>query len=227
MKKQKIVGSVFCVLAAWAVALTPGAWAVKASVPKTSETEKIGLVPYVPTPHEVVNAMIKMADVKSTDVVFDLGCGDGRIVVAAAKRGARAYGVDIDAARVKEARELAKKEGVESRVTILLEDVFNTDFSSATVITMYLLPEYNRRLRRKLERVLPVGARVVSHDFDMPVWKPVETKNITISDYDSHTVYLWKITPEMKKRAARQDRKQGGEAKRAKPLRKKKVGAGR
>jgi cyclopropane fatty-acyl-phospholipid synthase-like methyltransferase len=161
--------------------------------------------------------MVEMADVRSTDVVFDLGCGDGRIVVAAAKRGARAYGVDIDAARVKEAKELVEKEGVQRKATIMLGDVFKTDFSSATVITMYLLPEYNRRLRPKLERVLPVGARVVSHDFDMPAWEPVETKTIEDSSGISHTVYLWKITPQMKKRAARRAAKRALEAGRAKP----------
>jgi ubiquinone/menaquinone biosynthesis C-methylase UbiE len=216
MKQRKVVGLVFCVLATLLVALAPSAWAVEASVPKSSETEKLGLVPYVPTPHEVVAAMIKMADVKSTDVVFDLGCGDGRIVVAAAKRGARAYGVDIDAARVKEAKALAKKEGVQKKATIMLGDVFKTDFSSATVITMYLLPEYNRRLRPKLERVLPVGARVVSHDFNMPNWKAEETKEIKDSNGGSHTVYLWKITPEIKKRAAAREKRKAREGKRKK-----------
>lgn len=224
MKQQRMAGLVFGVLATLIVAVAPRVWAVEASVPKSPETEKLGLVPYVPTPHEVVEVMIKMAEVKPKDVVFDLGCGDGRIVVAAAKKGARAYGVDIDAARVKEAKALVKKEGVEKKATIMLGDVFKTDFSSATVITMYLLPEYNRRLRRKLERVLPVGARVVSHDFDMPIWKAVQTKTVTESDGDSHTVYLWKITPEMKKRAARQGKQKAAGDKAKKPRRKKKSG---
>jgi len=223
MKQQRMAGLVFCALATLVLARAPSIWAVEAGVPKAPETEELGLVPYVPTPHEVVDTMLEMADVKSTDVVFDLGCGDGRIVVAAAKRGARAYGVDIDPARVKEAKELAQKEGVESKVTIMLGDVFKTDFSSATVVTMYLLPEYNRKLRPKLERVLPVGARVVSHDFDMPAWKTVETKELEDSDGGSHTVYLWKITPEMKKRAARRDKKRASDTERERPRRKEKV----
>lgn len=203
-----------CIWAVFALALAPSAWSVEASVPKAPETEDIGLVPYVPTPYKVVDTMIKMADVKSTDVVFDLGCGDGRIVVAAAKKGARAYGVDIDQNRVKEARELAKKEGVEKKVTIILGDVFKTDFSSATVVTMYLLPEYNRRLRPKLWQVLPVGARVVSHDFNMgKVWEPLETQKVKDDSGMSHTVYFWKITPELKKRGARIAKKQAAAAK--------------
>lgn len=214
MKQHRMKGFAVLLLAVLALAPTGTPWAVEASVPKAKETEDIGLVPYVPTPHKVVQAMVEMADVKSTDVVFDLGCGDGRIVVAAAKRGARAYGVDIDAQRVKEANELVKKEGVEKNATIMLGDVFKTDFSSATVVTMYLLPEYNRRLRPKLIRVLPVGARVVSHDFDMPGWKAVEKREIEVdSDYGySHTVYLWKITAQMKKRAAERAKQRAEEA---------------
>ena len=168
---------------------------------EAAETEQPKhLVPYVPTPYDVVEEMLKMADVKSTDVVFDLGCGDGRICVTAAKKfGARAYGVDINPERVKEARELAKKEGVENKVTITEGDVFKTDFSSATVVTMYLLPEYNRALRPSLEKQLKVGSRVVSHDFDMPpVWKTVIEKEFTDKDGGQHSLYLWKITPEMK-----------------------------
>jgi cyclopropane fatty-acyl-phospholipid synthase-like methyltransferase len=203
-----MTGWLLCVLLLVATAGASTAWAVEAGVPKSKQTEEAGLVPYVPTPHAVVKAMLDMADVKTTDVVFDLGCGDGRIVVEAAKRGARAYGVDIDPARVKEANALAKKEGVEDKVTIMLGDVFRTDFSSATVVTMYLLPEYNRRLRNKLARVLPVGARVVSHAFDMPGWEAEETRKVDVPDSYSHTVYFWKITPDKKKQAreARQAR---------------------
>jgi len=162
------------------------------------------LVPYVPTPMEVVEEMLKMADVRSTDIVYDLGCGDGRIVVMAAKKfGARAYGVDIDPVRVKESRDLAQKEGVEKKVTVYEGDVFKTDVSSATVVTMYLLPDYNAKLRRPLEKMLAVGSRVVSHDFDMPVWTAVETKQVTDQGGGTHTVFLWKITPEMKQKPAR------------------------
>ncbi len=169
-----------------------------------------GLVPYVPTPYDVVEEMLKMADVKTSDVVFDLGCGDGRIVVMAAKKfGAKkCVGVDINPERVKEARELAKKEGVEDRVTIVQEDLAVTNFSTATVVTLYLLPEYNRALRPKLERLLPLGARVVSHDFDMPpIWKPVQVKEFADKDGGHHTLYLWVINEEMKKRVAEEKAK--------------------
>ena len=196
------------------VAARPGvtAWAAE-ETPLAPETKEIGKVPYVPTPQEVVDAMLKMADVKSSDVVFDLGCGDGRIVVAAAKMGARrCYGVDIDPERIKEARELAKKEGVEKKCVFMQRDVFRTNVSSATVVTMYLLPSYNAKLQPRLERQLKVGSRVVSHDFDMPPsWVPVETKEVTV-DSNPHKVFLWKITPEMKKRA----REAGAAAKKAK-----------
>jgi len=199
MKQCRTARWLWGVLVVLAVAAASAAWAVEAGVEKAKQTEEIGmLVPYVPTPPQVVDVMLDMADLKSTDVVFDLGCGDGRIVVAAAKRGARAYGVDIDPARVKEANENAKQAGVADKVTIMLNDVFKTDFSSATVVTMYLLPEYNRRLRPILARTLPVGARVVSHDFDMPGWQAVETRKVE-KEYGTATVYLWKITPEMKK----------------------------
>jgi SAM-dependent methyltransferase len=206
-------------------AVAPGAWAVKEGVPASSQTKELGFVPYVPTAPEVVNLMLKMADVKSTDIVFDLGCGDGRIVVAAAKKGARAYGVDIDPDRVKEAKELVEKEGVGKRATIYLGDVFQTDFSSATVVTMYLLPKYNVRLRPKLAQVLPVGARVVSHDFDMPGWKPVDEQQITDSEGVSATVYLWKITPQIKKRAANESKKAASGAEPQKARKKEKAGA--
>lgn len=159
------------------------------------------LAPYVPTPMEVVEEMLKMVDVKSTDVVYDLGCGDGRIVVMAAKKyGARGVGVDFDPQRVREARERAKKKGVEKRVRIIKHDAMTVDFSSATVVTLYLLPESNAKLRPRLEKLLPVGARVVSHDFDMPVWKAIKVKNVTDKKGRDHTLYYWKITPEMKKR---------------------------
>jgi SAM-dependent methyltransferase len=192
-----------CVVAAALVVLTPGPPVVAAE----GESEKPDhLVPYVPTPMEVVEEMLKMADVKSSDVVFDLGCGDGRIVAMAAKKfGARrAYGVDIDPVRVKEARDLAEKEGVANKVRIFEGDVFKTRFSSCTVITMYLLPDYNIQLQPSLVRQLAVGSRVVSHDFDMgsePMWKPIETKSVKDKNDNSHTVYLWKITEEMKKAA--------------------------
>jgi len=196
--------------AALVLAGSSSAWAAEGEAGKKPLGRPENLVPYVPTPQDVVEEMLRMADVKSTDTLFDLGCGDGRIVVTAAKKyGCRAVGVDIDPERVSEARELAKKEGVENKVTILEEDLAVTVFSTATVVTMYLLPEYNRQLRPKLERMLPLGARVVSHDFDMPpIWKAVITKDFTDKDGHSHQLFMWKIDEEMKKRAA--EAKKGG-----------------
>jgi len=164
------------------------------------------LVPYVPTPMEVVDEMLKMTDVGTSDVVYDLGCGDGRIVVEAVKKfGARcAVGVDINPQRLKEARELARKEGVENKVRFYRENVFKTDFSSATVVTMYLLPEYNAALAPRLTKLLRVGSRVVSHDFNSmpPSWKAVIAKDFTDSNGETHSLYFWKITDGMKRAAA-------------------------
>jgi SAM-dependent methyltransferase len=127
---------------------------------------------YVPTPERVVATMLDLAKVGRGDVVYDLGCGDGRIVVEAAKRGAKkAVGVDIDPERIAEARENVRKAGVESRVEIREGDLFEMDFSDATVVTLYLLPDLNLRLRPKILALKP-GTRVVSHDFDMGDWKP-------------------------------------------------------
>jgi SAM-dependent methyltransferase len=123
---------------------------------------------YVPTTNEVVDRMLHVAKVSPLDVVYDLGCGDGRIVIAAAKKyGTRGVGVDLDPARIREARANAKAAGVENLVTFKVGDLFKTDLTEATVVTLYLLPELNRRLKPKLFAELRPGARVVSHDFDM------------------------------------------------------------
>jgi SAM-dependent methyltransferase len=146
-------------------------------------------VPYVPTPPEVVDAMLKMAKVTKDDVVYDLGSGDGRIVIAAAKQyGARGIGVDIDPKRVEEARANAKRAGVADRATFKEQDLFDTDLREATVVTMYLLPQVNLRLRPKLFRELKPGTRVVSHSFDMGGWKPLQTETI-----NGKTIYYWEI----------------------------------
>ena len=143
---------------------------------------------YVPTPQEVVDTMLKLAGVKRGDVVYDLGCGDGRLVVSAAKLGARGVGVDIDPQRVKEAKENARRNGVAGRVTILNEDLFTTDIRPATVVMLFLLPDLNLKLRPKLLKELKPGTRVVSHLFNMGDWKPDQT--ITAAD---GPVYLWTI----------------------------------
>ena len=130
-------------------------------------------VEYVPTPHEVVVEMLNMAEVTKDDVVYDLGCGDGRIVIAAAKQyGARGVGVEIDPELIKVCQEKARKAGVTDRVRFLLRDLFETDIREATVVALYLTPELNLQLRPKLFRELKPGARIVSHDFDMGDWKP-------------------------------------------------------
>lgn len=150
-------------------------------------------VPYVPTPENVVEKMLEMADVGPGDYVIDLGSGDGRIVIAAAKRGAYGHGVDIDPKRIKEARENARKAEVEGKVLFVQEDIFKTDFSRANVITMYLLNSVNLQLRSSLLTRLKPGTRIVSHDFDMNDWKPdnyvrEETSNI----------YFWLIPAQVK-----------------------------
>jgi SAM-dependent methyltransferase len=155
-------------------------------------------VPYVPTPQPVVNKMLEMGKVSRRDVLYDLGCGDGRIVVTAAKRrGARGVGIDIDPARIEEARQNAQQAGVANRVEFHVGDLFQADFSEASVVTLYLLPEINRRLRPQLWRQLKVGTRVVSHAFDMgEEWPPDRTERVAGS-----TLHSWTIRPEHKKRA--------------------------
>ncbi|MEG3905709.1 methyltransferase domain-containing protein [Microcoleus sp. B4-C5] len=147
-------------------------------------------VVYVPTPVPVVNEMLRLANVQSNDVVYDLGSGDGRIVIAAAQKvGARGIGIDISPERIREANENAKKAGVTDRVQFRQEDLFQTDFSEATVVTLYLLPELNVKLRPKLLSLKP-GTRIVSHEFDMGDWKPEQVVKV-----DGRTVYYW-VVPE-------------------------------
>jgi SAM-dependent methyltransferase len=152
---------------------------------------------YVPTRQTVVDAMLNVAKVKAGDVVYDLGCGDGRIVVTAAKLGARGIGIDIDPQRVAEANQNVQRNGVGDRVKILNQDLFTTDFSDASVVALYLLPSLNLRLRPILWKTLKPGTRVVSHEFDMGDWKPEQTLNV-----DGATIYYWTITPDLAKRAA-------------------------
>ena len=146
--------------------------------------------PYVRTPDKVVNAMLKLAGVKTTDIVYDLGCGDGRIVIAAAQQyGAHGVGIDIDPERVQEAREYSRKAGVEALVKFEVNDLFAADIHNATVVALYLLPDVNLRLRPKLLKELKPGTRIVSHDFDMGDWKPEKEVQV-----DAGTrIYLWTI----------------------------------
>jgi len=142
---------------------------------------------FVPTPQEVVDAMLKLAKVTKNDVVYDLGSGDGRIPITAAKTyGARAVGIDIDPQRIREANENLKIAAVGDRVKFLNQDLFTTDISEATVVTLYLLPSLNLRLIPKLNSQLKPGTRIVSHSFDMGSAKPIETLNV-----NGRTVYFW------------------------------------
>ena len=146
---------------------------------------------FVPTPHEVVEIMLRLADVKKDDVVMDLGCGDGRIVVAAAKKvGCKAAGFDIDPVRVKESLENVKTNKVEDLVTIEEKDIFTLDLSKASVITLYLLPSLNVKLIPQLEKMKP-GCRIVSHAFDMAGVKPDVIATVSCKDGNERKVYLW------------------------------------
>jgi SAM-dependent methyltransferase len=149
-------------------------------------------VPYVPTPDKVVQRMLDLAQVGPGDYVMDLGSGDGRIVIQAVQRGAYGHGVDLDPERVREARKNAKQAGVSDRVMFLQQDLFNTDVSQASVITMYLFPEVNLKMRPKLLKQLRPGTRVVSHAFDMGEWEPDKTVHID-AEGRTRTVYLWVI----------------------------------
>lgn len=145
-------------------------------------------VPYVPTPQEVVDEMLKVANVKKEDMLYDLGCGDGRIVITAAQKfGTRGVGVDINPERIKESNENARKAGVTDRVKFIQQNLFDTDLSKATVITLYLLPDVNLKLRPKLLQLKP-GTRIVSHAFDMGDWKPDKTV-----DVNGRRVYYWVV----------------------------------
>ncbi|HEU0123254.1 MAG TPA: class I SAM-dependent methyltransferase [Bryobacteraceae bacterium] len=155
-------------------------------------------VPYVPTTEAAVREMLKLAKVQKNDVLYDLGCGDGRIVIEAAKQyGARGVGVDIDPQRIKEARDNAKKAGVEQLVRFEEKDLFQADFREATVVTLFLLPRINLKLKPKLLQDLKPGTRVVSNTFDMGEWKAEKQADLDSSDDEytglSQKFYLWTI----------------------------------
>jgi precorrin-6B methylase 2 len=154
------------------------------------ESKKI--VPFVPTPQEVVDKMIEVAGVKKGDTVYDLGSGDGRIVITAAKKGAKAVGFEIDGDLVKESRQNIQKAGMQDLAEIRQQDILTVDLSAASVVTMYLLPDVNLKLRPNILSQLKPGSRVVSHAFDMGDWKPNRTERI-----NGRTVYLW-IVPTKK-----------------------------
>jgi SAM-dependent methyltransferase len=153
------------------------------------ERTRIPDVLYAPTPQNVVDAMLKLAGVGPRDVVYDLGCGDGRLVVSAGMLGARGVGIDIDLTRVNEATANVRRNGLADRVIIRQDDLFLADIRDATVVTLFLLPDLNLRLRPKLWRELKPGTRIVSHLWDMGDWKP--DRKITVNE--NNIVYLWTI----------------------------------
>jgi ubiquinone/menaquinone biosynthesis C-methylase UbiE len=150
-------------------------------------------VPYVPTKYPVVDAMLSLANVQKSDTLIDLGCGDGRIVVAGAQKyGARAIGVDIDPDRIQESHENAAKAGVKDHVKFIQGDLFQAEIREASVVSLYLLTSVNLKLRPRLIRELRPGTRVVSHNFGMDDWKPDDTKEVMVDEI-SHDVFLWII----------------------------------
>lgn len=150
-------------------------------------------VPYVPTPEKVVEQMLTLAKVTKNDVLYDLGSGDGRTVITAAQKlGTRGVGVDINPQRIQESNENAKKAGVTDRVEFRQGDLFEADISEATVVTLYLLPDINVKLRSKLFKELKPGTRIVSHDFDMGEWKPERVVQVE-GPNRQHTLYYWVV----------------------------------
>lgn len=174
-------------------------WAEEAAA--TEEKPREPDVIFVPTPQDVVEKMLELADVKKDDLLYDLGCGDGRIVATAAKKyGCKAIGYDVDKRRIKESVETVRTQKVEKLVTIEQKDIFTLDLSKANVITLYLLPSLNVRLIPQLEKLKP-GSRIVSHSFDMEGVEPDKVVEMTSKDDKArHTIYLW-TTPLKKKKA--------------------------
>jgi precorrin-6B methylase 2 len=185
---------------AWLAALlvaAPGDASAQSTAPAAPAAPQAPAAPkhapdvvFVPTPPEVVAAMLDLAEVTAKDTVYDLGSGDGRIVIAAAKRGAHAVGYEVRPELLVQGRESIQKEGLKDRAEIREGDLFEADLSRASVVTLYLLPSLNLKLMPKLQKELKPGSRIVSHAFDMGTWKPDATKQV-----EGRTIYLWRIPP--------------------------------
>ena|SRR6266849_8624800 len=196
-RRKVLLGALIAlaVSGAAAVMFRAGSLAGLRSVTRTPERREPDVI-FVATPPAVVKAMLEVAHVGPNDLVMDLGSGDGRIVIAAAKEyGARGVGIEIDSQLIDEARENARKAGVADRVRFLQEDLFQTDIRQATVVTLYLLPPLNLKLRPRLFNDLKPGTRVVSHAFHMGDWRPDQVLNV-----EGRRVYFWVIPPDAKGR---------------------------
>jgi SAM-dependent methyltransferase len=178
--RPALIMALLAVTAACAVAAAP-------------EDQRPTLAPYIPTPQDVVDRMLEVAQVTSKDTVYDLGCGDGRIVITAAKKfGAHGVGIDIDKDRIAESRRNARDAGVASLVRFEQGDILNADVSGATVVTLYLVSSANLKLRPLLTKQLQPGSRIVSHAFGMGDWPPDKTDRFTDSRGDERVIYLWR-----------------------------------
>ena len=168
-----------------------------------SESHNLPEVPFVATPMNVVARMLDLAKVGPGDYVIDLGCGDGRIVTEAAKRGARALGIDLDSYLIELCRRRARENGLEQLASFEQKDIYEVDLSPATVVTMYLLPEHNLKLRDKLKREVRPGTRVLSHDWDMGDWIPVAEEFLDVPDKPvgidkKSRVMMWLMPPQIR-----------------------------
>ena len=184
--KKSIAFSVFIFLFSLGPSFAPGQ--------ATQDLQDLILdVPYVPTAQAVVDEMLRMADVEKDDLLYDLGCGDGRIVITAAQRyGCRGVGVDLNPVRIKESKENAIKAEVKNLVNFYERDLFKTDFHEATVLSLYLLSSVNLKLRPKILSELKPGTRVVSHNYGMSEWQPDKSANVVVNEI-IHTVYFWVV----------------------------------
>jgi SAM-dependent methyltransferase len=197
MRRPLLIALAVCASASLVAGLAIHSFAQNSQATDEPAVARVPDVVYVPTPHAVVEKMLEMAEIKKGDVLYDLGCGDARILVAAAKKyGVKAYGFDIDPVRVQESLENVRTNDVGHLVTIKQADIFTLDLREANVITLYLLPELNVRLMPQLAKLKP-GSRIVSHDFDMRGAKPAEVHRMQVNRENSspvsHTVYKWVV----------------------------------
>jgi precorrin-6B methylase 2 len=188
-KSRPLASGVFLsILFGALLAFAPGNFITATNLASAQDFDSKKIVPFVPTPQEVVDKMIELAGVKKGDTVYDLGSGDGRIVITAAKKGAKAVGFDVDGDLVKESRENIRKAGVQERAEIKQQDILTVDLSPASVVTMYLLPDVNLKLKPNILSQMKPGSRIVSHAFDMGDWKPDKTERV-----NGRTIYLWTV----------------------------------